>query len=492
MLNIRVIMEEARADYQVDILSPRNRVKAIKTILESQHKLDKSRKISPSQEDDGATFIIPTTCPWPLTRSALAELIGDDDAQNVRLAQASAQSTPSSGGKNEPSPLRRAARDWLTEFQREGTCAAQAIDVDDLVHALPTGYSVYAPMLLLPSTTFVSPGWQGFLGALSDAQRTKFYAHLAHALQATHVALNAPIPPLVPDHQPSAAGPTTMTTTTPSAAPNTRRSPAYLTPLHGDFGPAPPLPAPSAADLGAALWVTARQHGVWQTWAPRHVMFARGNVGEKARVQRLVRAQLDGGGGAEVAAVDLYAGIGYFAFAYAAGGAAAVLCWEVNAWSVEGMRRGAAMNGWAVETVREGEEDAGDEALAARVKGRRLVAFHASNEGAAPVVARVRGAVPPVRHVNCGLLPSSRPSWRTAVAVLDPLLGGWVHVHENLAEPSIALLAEEIVAEFRRIVQEMSEAGKISVGRVQLDHMERVKTYAPGVMHCVLDISILA
>src|SRR5690606_6675835 len=49
-------------------------------------------------------------------------------------------------------------------------------------------------------------------------------------------------------------------------------------------------------------------------------------------------------------AVDLYAGIGYFAFSYARLGLR-VLCWEVNPWSVEGLRRGAEANGFGVRVM---------------------------------------------------------------------------------------------------------------------------------------------
>jgi tRNA wybutosine-synthesizing protein 2 len=410
-----------------------------------------------------------------LDKPALQELIGDDDAERVHLSRAP---TPPARrlSYHEPSSLRRAARHWLEDFQRE-TPDAPSFNVEELARALPTGYSVYPPMLLLSSNAFPSPSWRRVLDALTDAQRASFYAHLARAAGATHVALNAPIPPLVQD--PSTAAP----------VPNTKRSPANLTPLHGDFGPARPLPDPSPADLAAALWVTALQHGVWQTWPPRHVMFSRGNVGEKARLQALVRAQIARGalGADDAAAVDLYAGVGYFAFAYAKAGLRTVLCWEVNAWSVEGMRRGAAMNGWAAETVGPDDDDGDAEA---RVRGRRLVAFHASNETAAPTLARLRAALPPVRHVNCGLLPSSRPSWRTAVAALDPRLGGWVHVHENSRQWRIALLAKEIVAEFEAIVRDMTEAGH-GGGTVTLEHVERVKWYSPDTVHCVFDIAVL-
>ena len=63
-----------------------------------------------------------------------------------------------------------------------------------------------------------------------------------------------------------------------------------------------------------------------QTWAPKHTMFSRGNIKEKARVLNLAKqptAGLEPGlentdPEARTMAVDLYAGIGYFTFSYAA------------------------------------------------------------------------------------------------------------------------------------------------------------------------------
>jgi tRNA wybutosine-synthesizing protein 2 len=186
--------------------------------------------------------------------------------------------------------------------------------------------------------------------------------------------------------------------------------------------------------------------------------------------------------------VDLYAGIGYFAFSYAKAGVSKVLCWELNGWSVEGLRRGSEENGWRVEVVKEGQE-AREYSLEEVVKDpeTKLVVFHMSNEHASPIIQRVRSSIPPIRHVNCGLLPSSRLSWLTAVRALDPEMGGWIHIHENLAIKEIEERGVEIVGEIQGLLDQWANG---EMRKAVMEHVERVKTYAPGVMHCVLDVRV--
>lgn len=196
-------------------------------------------------------------------------------------------------------------------------------------------------------------------------------------------------------------------------------------------------------------------------------MFSRGNMREKTRVLRA----LPDVAGAHVA--DLFAGIGYFAFSYVAAGAARVWCWELNTWSAEALRRGAAANGWGVVVVGAGE--AAPRVLAEEV---RLVVFCEDNKAA---VGRLRALGVRVRHVNLGLLPSSRGAWETALGVLDER--GWIHVHENVAEAEVAERAGEVADAFRALEGERGRA-------VACVHVERVKTFAPGVVHCVVDVRI--
>jgi tRNA wybutosine-synthesizing protein 2 len=220
-------------------------------------------------------------------------------------------------------------------------------------------------------------------------------------------------------------------------------------------------------------------------------MFSRGNIVEKARllalpvmIESVTRSGSESGaadGGCT--AVDLYAGIGYFAFSYRKAGVEKVLCWELNPWSVEGLVRGAGMNGWSA--VRMGvATDANDMDMGTETAEADFLIFQESNELASGRIEQLRATIPPIQHVNCGLLPSSRGSWRTAVRAVDRVLGGWVHLHENLAVVEIGRKAKEIVQEIWRLAE------KEGRGIVRFEHVERVKTYAPGVMHCVLDIWI--
>ncbi|OMP86172.1 tRNA wybutosine-synthesizing protein 2 [Diplodia seriata] len=227
-------------------------------------------------------------------------------------------------------------------------------------------------------------------------------------------------------------------------------------------------------------------------------MFSRGNVKEKARIMAMGTVR-DAVG---CAAVDLYAGIGYFAFPYRRAGVRTVVGWEINGWSVEGLRRGAGLNGWGVRVVVPGGGGGGEEgdggALEGEEEERDFVVFCEDNAHAARRVEGMRQRLPPVRHVNAGLLPTSRGAWETAVRVLEPRLGGWMHLHENFGEREVRERAEEVVGEVRRIwgkVRAERCGGGLEVGAdvgdvVRLEHVERVKTYAPGVLHCVLDIWI--
>jgi tRNA wybutosine-synthesizing protein 2 len=286
-------------------------------------------------------------------------------------------------------------------------------------------------------------------------------------MHVTHIAINAPIPPVS-----SPAGNAGQTEE------NTLRAPLSLNPLYGDFGAFQP---PCLTAFSTAFWVSTRQHGIYQTWAPLYTMFSRGNISEKARILQLpeLRAEALGCDSDETCAVDLYAGIGYFSFCYAKAGVGKVLGWELNGWSIEGFRRGAEKNKWSVRVVSPEEEikEIGEE---------KLTVFHDNNQNAVKVIEKIRGRIPPVRHVNCGFLPSSKASWSVAVKVLDPQLGGWVHVHENIAEEDIHRRKDEITA----LLRELVDRAAVGTESVRCQHLQRVKSYAPGIIHCVLDINI--
>ncbi|PVI02532.1 hypothetical protein DM02DRAFT_507611, partial [Periconia macrospinosa] len=365
-----------------------------------------------------------------------------------------------------------------------------------LLTSFPEAYSIYKPLLLLPPNAFTSAPWTTLLYShpVTSPALQPLWTTLVTSTGTTHLALNAGIP--LQKEQASQ---------TPDLnSENTFRSPLNLTPL---YPPSFVSSRTDCKDFSSALWVSHTQNHIHQVWAPLYTMFSRGNIKEKARllslpsvVSSVANAKNTGG----CTAVDLYAGIGYFAFSYRKAGVKRVLCWEVNEWSVEGLRRGAKANGWSVKTVAgneipETKEKWGDE-------GVDFVVFQQSNEYALDAVAALQPSkfeqstsIPrhgklggkellPIRHVNCGFLPSSKLSWETAVKVLDRELGGWIHAHENVAVKDIEKRAGEVVIEIQRIVDGWEKERGGSKRRVDCEHVEKVKTYAPGVMHVVFDV----
>lgn len=342
-------------------------------------------------------------------------------------------------------------------------------------------YMIYPPLLLLPPSTLANLKSIFALKSQSLPQDlSSLWQLLSKEFKTSHIALNGTIPASASSEAsfPSPGHPVA----------NILRSPTGLVPLYGDFGPALSLShIPTVPDFSSAFWCTARQNNIFQTWAPRYTMFSRGNISEKARIlslQEFTEDQL-GSQPEETSAVDLYAGIGYFAFSYAKAGIGKVLCWEINPWSIEGLRRGAKRNGWEVKVIEDGQ--AFNEVVNEK---QRLVVFSESNEMAATRIAAMRDSIPPIRHVNCGLLPSSKDSWEVAVRVLDPI-GGWIHAHENIAKADIKNRKAEVVEIFKCLVKEARGQRLEVQWEVKCQHVEQVKSYAPGIVHCVLDVSVL-
>ncbi|KAI4618172.1 uncharacterized protein J4E87_007840 [Alternaria ethzedia] len=398
-------------------------------------------------------------------------------------------STAASPRAAHQSPLHKALGTALTLLP-DLASITHTLTVEALVTAFPDGYSVYKPMLLLPHNSLSSEPWRTLITTYpADSDNMiPVWRDMAISVGATHVAINAPIP--------ISTSSTSASSTTTTDKENILRSPTNLTPLYGNFGPAPTpqtIASPSPTDFADALWVTARQNGIWQTWAPLYTMFSRGNVNEKARILNLPSVN-----DLNVAstAVDLYAGIGYFAFSYKKSGdrrntgIKQVACWEINPWSVEGLRRGAEMNGWTCRVLQETD--------IARLRGSPavddsdfhqadLLVFQTSNESAEADYALLPSPKSPVRHVNLGLLPSSKLSWGVAVAMLDKQLGGWIHVHENVGVNDVETRRKVVEEEFQGLVDKKDAATR---RKALVEHVEKVKMYAPGVVHCVFDVVI--
>ncbi|ORY19010.1 S-adenosyl-L-methionine-dependent methyltransferase, partial [Clohesyomyces aquaticus] len=419
-----------------------------------------------------------------------------------KLSSLTLSAFPENAANSSPSnPLSKGLEAGLRALPAELLVSLE-LTTASLLSSFPTSYSIYKPMLLLPSHALSSASWSKLLSCegLYSRHLTAIWKSLAEAVGATHIAINAGIPTEARD----------ISTITPDSngGRNILRSPINLTPVYGDFGPRPTptlLDTPTRTDFDAAFWVSTCQNGIHQVWAPLYTMFSRGNIREKTRLLTLPSVVGVNGDG-----VDLYAGIGYFAFSYKKAGFKKILCWELNPWSVEGLRRGAERNGWTTRIfksagvmARSGLERELEEWCGEVAKDVDFLVFQQSNESAVDLISRLagsanlgngkdgRGKIGRVRHVNCGLLPSSSQSWKTAVRVVDPMVGGWIHVHENVGVNDIETKEREVVSELQKYLDAWCvERGMSSATRrtVRCEHVERVKTYAPGVLHVVFDI----
>jgi tRNA wybutosine-synthesizing protein 2 len=372
-----------------------------------------------------------------------------------------------------------AVKQWAESLPVELLQNIQAT-IEDLVFTSPRRWVVYPPMVLLPSGSFRDKLW-------TSLQSSSIYSRHLDSLwelileeigrregkgSLTHLAINEPIP--LKKNSDATVGE--------ADAENILRSPSGLIMLHGDFGPAlDPEHPPTQKDLDDAFWVSTKQNGIIQCWAPRYTMFSRGNVTEK---QRLLDFHGPQGGiesrdksrdelGMETA-VDFYAGIGYFVFSYVKIGMRRVLGWELNPWSVEGLRRGALANGWSVKVVKDGDRlELGDEDITVMLEdncmaGRRLKSL----EGLGSIC-----------HVNCGLLPTSEPSWEMALGILRG--DGWLHLHDNVGVKDIIARKQEVEEILHAKLNKDDDDRELRV-----EHMETVKSFAPGVFHMVFDVYV--
>ncbi|PNY28449.1 tRNA wybutosine-synthesizing protein 2 [Tolypocladium capitatum] len=380
--------------------------------------------------------------------------------------------------RRQTSPIRAAVDDWITSLDPPDPREAHSWR-EALLGSAPKRFTIYEPMALLPSGSFTNPPWTAELDRRGAGSLASLWSLILRELSKnakaalTNLAVNEGIP-LHSDGQ---------------DAENIRRSPSGLRMLLGDFGPAQAeSEPPSQRDFDEALWVSTKQNGIFQTWAPRWTMFSRGNVKEKARLLEFPSAKQrwtsSASATADVWAVDLYAGIGYFVFCYASLGMR-TLCWEINPWSVEGLRRGARANRWTVKVVQGPDLEL---PLAQVVSGgEQIIVFLEANAEAPRRMRELQrmGLAQDVRHVNCGFLPSSEPTWEAAWGVTRLSSESWLHLHENVGFNDIGS---------RRLSVQSRFAAWSSTGQQgrspAVEHVELVKTFAPGVWHCVFDVHV--
>lgn len=404
-------------------------------------------------------------------------------------------------------PIEAAIIAWASNLQAEPG-ALEDVNATELAAQAPKRWTVYEPMVLLPSGSFASPAWVSLKSTLSSTQLDDLWSRILSEISRksgtslTHLAVNEGIPLHLRDQGDSGSAE--------EGKENILRSPSGLQVMYGDFGSCGPRLAGeevSEADFEAAFWVSTKQNGIHQTWAPRWTMFSRGNIKEKARVlsfhettePALQHRAMSPSALRHKWAVDMYAGIGYFVFSYAKLGMR-VLCWELNPWSVEGLRRGALANGWSVRVVR-GAELASDVDLSEIAAGDvKIVVFQEDNAMAPRRIRQARQKLAEqqldlddaersskldVLHVNCGFLPSSELCWKDAMEIAADGPQAWLHLHENVGVAGIEKRRLDIKETLAGMVQRGDPAGTCAL--VEVEHAELVKTYAPGVWHCVFD-----
>lgn len=281
----------------------------------------------------------------------------------------------------------------------------------------PGRYVLYPPLILLPTGT--EPGL-----------KTREYALklVTENPQCTHVAINAPI-----------------------KTSDVVRRPQII-PVIGDFGnfEAENVEIDSVQTKNA-FWATSLQNKVYQTWAPMYTMFSRGNITEKKRVLTEFNNQNPI---KNSTVIDLYAGIGYFALPYALQSPKHVYCWEINPWSVEGLRRACHVNKISVQVVKEGHNYIPTDA--------KLVVFMEDNLNAVNRIPSLD--LENVSHINMGLLPDAHEAFDVAKQLATPKTV--THVHENVRTVELENWEHKTEALFGPCL-----------------HVERIKEYAPGVQH---------
>lgn len=198
---------------------------------------------------------------------------------------------------------------------------------------------------------------------------------------------------------------------------------------------------------GESTWVEFFDYGVHFSFDASKVMFSSGNVTERHRIGSI------GMKGETV--VDAYAGAGYYTLPMLVRSEAEhVHACEMNPASIEGLVWAASKNG--VEA--------------------RLTVHEGNNQTTLPGLTGVAD------RCHLGLLPSSEAVWSHALACLK-LSGGWLHIHMNVEKDKVQMWSDDTLHTLSQFAQELGRNWSI-----EAKHIERVKSYSPGVLHVVLDV----
>ncbi|MAH08955.1 MAG: hypothetical protein CL961_04730 [Euryarchaeota archaeon] len=191
-------------------------------------------------------------------------------------------------------------------------------------------------------------------------------------------------------------------------------------------------------DFGVKFWLDVTK-----------VMFSSGNVTERHRI-----GNIDMSG--EII-VDAFAGIGYYTLPMLVrSNAQHVYACEINPNSIKALQNGAKLNN--VE--------------------KRLTILEGDN------LSTMQQVYSLADRVHLGILPSSKKTWQSAINCLKPS-GGKLHIHMNVEEEKIEDFVTYCSDSIAKLAKQLGREGIVSV-----EHVEKVKWYAPRIRHIVIDISV--
>lgn len=496
-------------------------IKQIKTQLENEKLISKVSKITRQQDN---SFLIPLSITSP-----------DQLPSHFQNHGLISVSTADEINKNDSTFHKNTCSSIISQIlDSPDIKLPPGVSKQQLIDSFPHRYQLYEPLILFSAGTLSNnPLWSPLLHSQGSSNSLKFFSLLCEKFSSlnksqtfTHVAENAPI----------------------SDKNDILRLPSKIIPLY-------PLNSSDKATDFDNLWVHTTQNGIHQTWSPAHTMFSRGNIKEKARVLKFAKETINlysaaynnNGKGDDnnniflqknekyrlalvqwegrPMAVDMYAGIGYFTFSYLKAGFSAVLCWELNPWSIKGLLMGSGLNGWDSQlfvTQTEKEDESGssnendpinpvtrfDKKLFAKFlysdssrtkKNNKIAVFQEDNIMS---LERIKSAVeeykrqhqtvysPLIAHINLGLLPTTNLAWPTAVeiALYSSAPQVYLHIHANLSPNEMDPWIESTIKQLQSLIKTLSEETTKSL--VSFIHLEKIKTYAPGVWHICGDFLI--
>lgn len=143
-------------------------------------------------------------------------------------------------------------------------------------------------------------------------------------------------------------------------------------------------------------------------------------------------------------------------------------CFELNPWSVEALRKGLQANKFDIQ---------------------RCYIFNESNENCIKRIRETDLHDLRIRHINLGLLPTSKPSWPLCLELIilqqSQSLTRVVtlHIHENVHVNQLEddSFVKETLGELLGISDKLS---------YKATHLEKIKTFAPDVWHICLDVDV--